>query len=286
MNTTPTSAETAEVTDKAKPAVKQTREDKVIAGMKDAWGKLKASDKQWEQTGRAFGKWCSELRKLTKKQGSRKGLGFEAIVKNHAVDFQKARYWADVVDGKTKPRYAGGSKVKPKTNDKDRGDGFKPQPFVLVGLTDEQQDAMAQMETDAKGFAQFAYKAITNPGAEQVRFVVDRCLDKLDKLQDQLDLLADLRGWIDRQCFELQDQVEAGHTTVQERRGKGRTPRLSLKVSFLDADDEGTDVSPLINKARESRVNADENTNAPEPNVPAELVVPQQEAANAVAGGM
>ncbi len=235
MNNTSTSAENAEVTGKAKPAVKQTREEKILAGVMQSWGKLQASDKQWEQTGREFGKWCSELRKLYKQQGSRMGKGFEAVLKELKVDYQKARYWADEVDGKNKKKarnYAGAAPAK-KTNDKSKGDDPKPTPFVLPGLTDEQHDAMARMETDAKGFAQFAHGVITSPGAEQVRFVVIRCLSKRDKLEDQLELLAELRGWIDRQCWDLQQQIEAGHTTV--------VPRRSL--AFLD--DNSTDIGAV-----------------------------------------
>jgi len=279
----PTSDATSEV--KPRPAA-VSAEEKILAGIKQAWLTLKDSDKLWEQTGRQFGKWCSQLRMLKKKQGSHKGLGFEAAVKKllGKDGIRKARYWADVYDGKINPRYAGGSKVAPKTNDKPKPDGPKPTPFVLPGLTDDQRAAMVRMETDANGFAQFAYKLVTEPGAEQVRFVVNRCLDKLDKLEDQLDLLAELRGWIDRQCFELQEQIEVGNAlsprAIQRRR-----------LNFLDEDDEGTSSSAdaltsLINKARKFAASADANTNAPGPTVPPELVVGQQEATEATAGVM
>ena len=280
MNKTSTSAQTAEVTDKTKPAAKQTREEKIIAGLKEAWGKLQSSDKQWEKTGRAFGKWCSELRKLTKKQGSRKGLGFEATVKKHGVNFQKARYWADVVDGKIKPRYAGGSTVAPKTNDKPKADAPKPIPVCLMGVSEAEQGEIikAAAVIGRVTFSRFIQHAAVEPSNKEVRWLVNHCLSKLDKLQEQLDLLADLRGWIDHQCFELQDQIEAGITMAQRP-----TPRLS--VAFMDENEEVNTVSALINKARESGVSADANTNTPEPTVPAELVVPQQEAA-AAAGVM
>ena len=86
----------------------------------------------------------------------------------------------------------------------------------------------------------------------------------------------------------MQDDIEAGITTVQERSAKERlTPRRAL--SFLDEDDDGTNSSAgaltaLINKARESVASADANTNTPEPTVPAELVVAQPETAEAAAG--
>lgn len=272
----PTSEVSAEVVTK-----KPSHEEKIIDHIKTTWAALKQSDKAWEKAGKEFGKWCSELRKLYKKPGSRKGHGFEAMVRKLGVDYQKARYWADEVDGKNKKKarnYAGAAPAKRTTTDP-KADDPKPNPFVLLGLTDDQQAAMVRMETDARGFAQFAHEVITSPGAEQVRFVVNRCLGKLDKLHDQLDLLADLRSWIDRQCFDLQEQIEAGITM---------TPRAIQRraLSFLDEDNETTsvsagDLSLLLNKARESVASDDANTNRPGSAVPAELVITQPEAAAA-----
>ena len=207
--TAATSADTAEV--KAKPA-KVGAEEKILAGIKQAWLELKNSDKSWEQTGRKFGKWCSELRKLYKKPGSRKGKGFEATVKKLGVNYEKARYWADVVDGKIKPRYAGGAATK-KTTTAPKADGPKPTPFTLVGVSEAEQDEIVKSFSSAPElYSRFIYALATDPGEKQVQFVVNLCLTCLS-VEEQHQFLADLQQWIN------QKEMQVDSYTVERDKG-------------------------------------------------------------------
>lgn len=206
MNNASTSAETAEVKTK-----KPSYEDKILDGIKTTWLALKASDKAWEQNGKKFGKWCSELRKLYKKQGSRKGQGFAAALKKLNVDFQKARYWADVVDDKVKPRYAGGATMKKTTTDPKAEPKLKP--FTLSGLNESQQDLMVTAVErkwhNPERFSTLVFKLAVEPGESQAREVVNLCLDKLS-LSDQVDFLTELGKWIEGELADLREGVEAG----------------------------------------------------------------------------
>lgn len=240
----PTSAVSAEV--KNAPPVTQTREQKLVEGMKQAWAKLNDSDKNLNQTGREFGKFCSGLRNMYKKPGSRKGQGFEAIVKANGISFQKARYWADVYEGKKKHQYWGGSKPKP--TDKEKDSKPKPTPFTLVAVTESEQTEMVKAVSESgfgKGaFSRYIYQLVAKPSNEEVKWLIVRCLGTFDKLQDQLDLLAEVRGWLDKQCFSLQEQIEAGVTTVELE-----APRRA--VAYLDSENAITGEQPnsMVEKA-------------------------------------
>ena len=194
MNDASTSAVTAEV----KP--KQSAEAKLVAEILQAWAALQQSDANWAKNGLAFGKKCLEWRKKYSKQGSRKGLGFEAFCAMHGINYRKARYWADHYDKKMKPQYEGGESGKTTTKEKKAP---KPKGFVLDGLSDTQHWAMSNAETNSKAFAQFAYRLITNPTAAEVRFTVERCLRKLEP-KAQVVLLAELADW----AVDLEEQIK------------------------------------------------------------------------------
>lgn len=261
--TVATSAETAEV--KAKPA-KVGAEEKILAGIKQAWLELKSSDKSWEQVGRKFGKWCSALRKLCKKPGSRKGQGFEATIKKLGVNFQKARYWADVVDGKVKARnYAGAVPAKQTTTDEKAEPKLKP--FTLSGLDESQQDEIVKAVQDQpEDFSRFVYRAAVDPDESQVFYVMIRCLEKLS-LSDQVDLLSEVGKWIKKELATLREDIKVGATTRRKARA----------VAFLD-DDKEIEVGPnqlstMLAKVRE--------LGQPEPSAVEEVAAAQAMAAGA-----
>ncbi len=234
-----TSAVTAEV--KAKPA-KVGAEEKILAGIKQAWLELKNSDKSWEQIGRKFGKWCSELRKLYKKPGSRKGKGFEATVKKLGVNYEKARYWADEVDGKNKKKarnYAGKAPAKTTTEPKAEP---KPTPFTLTGLGESEQGEIAKaVQYCPVTFSRFVYGTAVEPDESQVRYLVNRCLGKLD-LQNQVDFLGQLGKWIEGELTNLREDIKAGATVSSKARA----------LAFLDVEEnDPNQLSTLLNKMRE-----------------------------------
>lgn len=231
--TTPTSAQTAEV--KAKPAAK-TQEQQILNGIKTTWAALKNSDKAWAQNGKKFGKWCSDLRKFNKKQGSRKGLGFEATLKKLGVDYQKARYWADVFDGKAKAQYAGDAKSKSNGHK----NPSKPQ-FALAGLTEAETSTLVERAAaiTPETASRLMFNAVMQePGdLQQVRAVVNRCLAGLSSGQ-QLEVLKEHYEWIEGQIrdFEHPDEKSANGvgTFVPDDEGMDR-PYFDQESHLLTA---------------------------------------------------
>lgn len=196
-----TSAVTAEVAS-GKPAV-VSGEKKLTTEIKTLYNTLEKSDADWAKNGLAFGKKVSEWRKKYSKQGSRKGHGFAAFCEINAISYRKARYWADHYDNKTKPQYVGGESVKTTTEAKK---GPKPTAFVLTGLNDSQHEEIRRSVNNPESFSLFVYQMAVNPGDQQVRDVVKKCLGNL-YLNAQASFLTKIRDWIDGQIEDLKNPV-------------------------------------------------------------------------------